>query len=164
MPVTSIDKNVDDRSIVVTSDFAAPVERIWQLWSDARQLEKWWGPPTYPATVTDFELVPGGRVGYYMTSPEGTRFGGLWMVESVEEPRRLTFADAFADADGNAAEGMPVGRCVVELTERDGGTRMVTTTTYASAEDLEKVLAMGMEEGLTAAIGQIDDLLAAEAA
>jgi uncharacterized protein YndB with AHSA1/START domain len=86
------------------------------------------------------------------------------MVESVEEPRRLTFADAFADADGNAAEGMPVGRCVVELTERDGGTRMVTTTTYASAEDLEKVLAMGMEEGLTAAIGQIDDLLAAEAA
>ena len=164
MPVTSIDKNIDDHSIVVTSDFPAPVERIWQLWSDARQLEKWWGPPTYPATVTDFELVPGGKVGYYMTSPEGEKFGGLWMVESVEAPRRLTFSDAFADADGNPAEGMPVGTCVVELTEHEGGTRMVTTTSYGSAEDLEKVVAMGMEEGLTGAISQIDDMLAAEAA
>ncbi len=164
MPVTSIDKNVDDHSIVVTSDFPAPVERIWQLWSDPRQLEQWWGPPTYPATVSDFDFVPGGRVGYFMTSPEGEKYGGLWTLDSIEAPHRLTFQDAFADDNGNPAEGMPVGTCVVELTESDGGTRMVTTTTYGSAEDLEKVVGMGMEEGLRGAIGQIDDILAAEAA
>ena len=39
----------------VTADFAAPVERIWQVYADPRQLEKVWGPPTYPATVVDHD-------------------------------------------------------------------------------------------------------------
>jgi len=164
MPVTSIDKNVDAHQLVVTSDFPAPVARIWQFWTEPRQLEQWWGPPTYPATVTDFDLTPGGRVSYYMTSPEGEKFGGYWDIQSVEPTSRLTFADGFADSEGKPAEGMPVGQIVVELIAHDGGTRVTTTTTYGSAEDLEKVVGMGMEEGMTQATGQIDDILAKEAA
>ena len=162
MPVTSIDKFPDDHSIVVTSDFPAPVERLWRLWTDVRQLEQWWGPPGYPATFPDATVEPGNRVSYYMTSPEGEKFGGYWDIESVEEPRRLTFRDGFADADGTPQDGMPVGRIEVEFQEHDGGTRVVSTTVYETAADLEKVLAMGMEEGLTAAIGQLDEILASE--
>lgn len=164
MPVTSIDKNPDDHSLVVVSDFPAPVERLWRFWTDPRQLEQWWGPPGYPATFTDAVFEPGGRVGYYMTSPEGERFGGYWDIETIEPPRRLTFRDGFADADGNPQEALPVGVIEVVLSEHDGGTRVVSTSTYATAEDLEKVLAMGMEEGLTGAIGQIDEILATERA
>ena len=162
MPVTSIDKSLDDHMLVVTSDFPAPVERLWRLWTDPRQLEQWWGPPGYPATFTDATFEPGGRVSYYMTSPEGERFGGYWDIDDIEAPHRLTFRDGFADADGNPQEGLPVGRIVVALSEHDGGTRVVSTTVYETADDLEKVLAMGMEEGLTGAIGQIDEILAAE--
>lgn len=164
MPVTNIDKNVDAHQLVVTSDFPAPVARIWQFWTEARQLEQWWGPPGYPATVTDFDLTPGGRVSYFMTSPEGEKFGGYWDIEGVEPTSLLTFSDGFADAEGNPAEGMPVGKIVVQFAERDGGTRVTATTTYSSAEDLEKVVGMGMEEGLTQATGQIDDILAKESA
>lgn len=162
MPVTSIDKDVDAATLVVTSDFPAPVERLWSLWTDPRQLEQWWGPPGYPATFDGTAVEPGNRVGYQMTGPDGETFGGYWDIEGVETPRRLTFRDGFADADGNPQEGMPVGRIEVEFHEHDGGTRVVSTTVYETADDLEKVLAMGMEEGLTQAIGQLDEILAGE--
>src|SRR5436853_623354 len=79
---------------------AAAVERAWQLWADPRQLERWWGPPTYPATVVDHDLSPGGRVTYFMTGPEGDKAGGWWEVAAVDPPRRLEFTDGFADGNG----------------------------------------------------------------
>jgi uncharacterized protein YndB with AHSA1/START domain len=164
MPVTDITTNSDDRSIVVTCDFPAPVSRIWEFWTDPRQLERWFGPPGYPLTVTEHDLRPGGRVNYYMTSPEGQKFGGYWDVRSVEPTTRLAYVDGFADAEGNAAEGMPLGDTVVDFTEHDGGTRVASTTVYGSAEDLQKVLDMGMAEGLTQAVGQLDAALVADAA
>ena len=48
-----------------------PIARVWALWADPRKLERWWGPPTFPATVLEHDLRPGGKVSYYMTSPEG---------------------------------------------------------------------------------------------
>lgn len=164
MPVTDITTNSDERSIAITCHFAAPVDRIWTFWTDARQLERWFGPPGYPLTVTEHDLRPGGRVTYYMTSPEGEKFGGYWDVREVEPTTRLAYLDGFADAEGNAAEDMPLGHTVVEFTEHDGGTRVASTTVYGSAEDLQKVVDMGMEEGLTQAVGQLDEALVADAA
>lgn len=45
---------------VVAAEYDADPDRVWRLWSDPRQLERWWGPPTYPATVTDHDLTAGG--------------------------------------------------------------------------------------------------------
>src|SRR5918995_434428 len=52
------------------------VRRAWQLWADPRQLERWWGPPGYPATFVDHDLTVGSRATYYMTSPEGEKHSG----------------------------------------------------------------------------------------
>ena len=73
MPVTDITKDIENRTLVITAEFAAPVERVWGLYEDARQLEQVWGPPTYPATFVDHELRAGARSTYYMTSPEGEK-------------------------------------------------------------------------------------------
>lgn len=161
MPVTEATSSMDDLSVVITSRFDAPVERVWQVWSDPRQLERWWGPPTYPATVTEHELRPGGAVRYYMTSPEGQRFGGWWQIEEVDEPTRLVFQDGFADSEGKPLPDLPVSRSTMTLTQEGDGTRMTVTTTYTTADDLQKVLDMGMLEGATEAGNQIDGLLAA---
>lgn len=161
MPVTDIQTDIPNRTLTIVSQFEAPVERIWQLWADPRQLELWWGPPTYPATVTKHDLTVGGRVVYHMTGPEGDQHGGWWDVKAVEAPRRLEFSDGFGDLEGNPDESMPVSSAIVELTARDGGTRMTMTSTYESAEALQKVLDMGVVEGSTSAINQIDALLAA---
>jgi uncharacterized protein YndB with AHSA1/START domain len=160
MTVTSIDKDLDNLTITVVADFDAPVERVWELWADRRQLERWWGPPGYPATFEEHDLSPGGRAAYYMTGPEGERYRGWWRVESVDPPRALDFSDGFADEDGNPTPDMPTSAVEVRLGEQAGGTRMEMRSTYESREDLEKVIEMGALEGVREAVGQIDALLA----
>lgn len=161
MPVIDVTKNLEARRLVITAEFAAPVERVWQLYADPRQLERVWGPPSHPATVVEHALIPGGRVLYYMTSPEGEKFHGGWNVLSVDEPNGFSFDDFFADADFRPADEMPVSHNSYVLESRDGRTRATFTTTYDSPEALQQVLDMGMEEGATLAINQIDEFLAA---
>lgn len=160
MPVTDVRHDLDNRTLTIIADFAAPVERVWQVYADPRQLEKIWGPPGYPATVVDHDLRPGGRVTYFMTGPEGEKHGGYWDVTTVDEPRGFTFDDGFADPDLNPNPDMPVSKNVFTFTDHDGGTRATFISTYDSAEALQQVLDMGMIEGATAAINQIDGLLA----
>ncbi|PTR28764.1 uncharacterized protein YndB with AHSA1/START domain [Rhodococcus sp. OK519] len=160
MPVTDVKQDLDNLTLIITAEFAAPVERLWQVYADPRQLEKVWGPPTYPATVVDHELVPGGRVTYFMTGPDGEKFAGYWAVSAVDEPRSFAFADGFADEDFNPNPELPVSKNVYAFTEHDGGTRATYTSTFESAEALQTVLDMGVIEGATSAINQIDELLA----
>ena len=160
MPVTDITKDVANRTITITATFAAPVERVWALYADPRQLERVWGPPSHPATFVDHALTVGARSTYYMTSPEGQKYAGWWRITEVDEPRSFVFDDGFADEDFNEAPGMPVSRNVYTFEAEGEGTRATYVSTYASAEDLQKVLDMGIEEGATLAINQIDAFLA----
>lgn len=161
MTVTSVRKDPEALTMTVTARFDAPVAQIWQLWENPRNLERWWGPPTYPATFVDFDLTPGGRVSYHMTGPEGDQPKGWWQVRVVDPPHVLEFEDGFADARGRPVDDLPTMVARVTLTEDDGGTLMSVETTFPSLEAMEQVLAMGAEEGFVAALGQIDDLLRA---
>ncbi|MDN5877704.1 MAG: SRPBCC domain-containing protein [Brevibacterium sp.] len=162
MPVIETSHNEQDLTLTMVAEFAAPPERVWEVYADPRQLEKVWGPPTYPATVVDHSLVPGGRVTYYMTSPEGEKFHGLWEVSEVEAPSRFVFRDYFADEDFNADESMPGSSSVYTFRGVEGGTQVTYESTFDSLEGLKTVLDMGMVEGATSAMSQIDDLLAEE--
>lgn len=160
MPVTDITHDLDHLTLTITAQFAAPVERIWEVYADPRQLEKVWGPPQYPATVVDHSLTPGGRVTYYMTGPEGERFYGYWTVLEVDEPRSFSYEDGFAHEDFTPDTDLPISTCVSTFSAQDGGTRAVYVTSYASREGLQTVLEMGVEEGSRTAIDQIDALVA----
>jgi len=165
MTVTDIQKDLESQRMTITAELDAPVERAWQLWANPRQLERWWGPPTYPATFVDHDLTPGGRVSYYMTSPEGEKFGGWWEILAVDAPHRLELRDGFADGDGAPNDDMPVTTMVVTLSDgADGGTRMVLESQFESREAMERLLEMGMDEGIQAAMSQIPAILADPAA
>lgn len=159
MSVTSIDKDFDSLTLTLVADFDAPMERVWRLWAEPRQLERWWGPPSHPATVEDHDLTPGGDVTYFMTSPEGERYRGWWRVTSVNPPKSLEFTDGFADKDGTPSADMPTTTVHVQLTEHDGGTRMELRSVFDSRQQMEQLESMGMAEGLQQAVGQMDALL-----
>ena len=161
MSTVDITKDLENATLVVTSVFAAPTDRVWRLWADPRQLERWRGPEPYPATVVDHDLRPGGHVSYYMTGPEGDQHKGYWNVLEVDPPRRLVFEDGFADDDGAPNDDLPTSRSEVTIEQAaDGHARMTITSHYDTTAQLEQVLAMGMEEGIRQAVGQIDALLA----
>lgn len=101
MPFTAASHDLESRTITITADFTAPVERVWQVYADPRQLERIWGPPGFPATFDRHELKPGGTT----TGPDGEKF-------------------------------------------------------YPTTEGLQQVLDMGVIEGASSAINQVDALLA----
>ena len=160
MTMTRLDKDVEHLTLTLVADFTAPVERVWRLWADPRQLERWWGPPSYPATVEEHDLTPGGDVTYFMTGPDGDKYRGWWRITSVDAPTSLEFTDGFADQDGAPNTTMPTMAVRVRLSEHGGGTRIEMRSVFDSAEQMEQLADMGMVEGLRQAVGQMDGLLA----
>lgn len=90
MTVTEVHKDRDALTMTVAAELDAGIERAWQLWADPRQLERWWGPPMYPATFVDHDLTPGGRATYYMTDPKvrSTSAGGRCSPSSRHDDSR----------------------------------------------------------------------------
>ena len=160
MPVTTVQKDTENLIMIVEAAFEAPVARVWEMWENPRLLERWWGPPTYPATVVDHDLGVDGSVTYFMTGPEGDRHHGWWRIIAVDPPHKLELEDGFGDADGQPNPDMPTTTMRMELVDRpEGGTVMTIETTFPSLEAMEQMVEMGMEEGITLAINQIDPLL-----
>ena len=160
MPITSVDKDFDSLTLSLTAEFEASREEVWNLWADPRKLERWWGPPSHPATFEKHDLSQGGEVAYFMTGPEGDKHHGWWRIESVDAPRALEFTDGFADADGKPTEGAPLTKVRMELSEAGGTTTMILRSAFASREQMNEMIEMGAAEGLQEAISQMDALLA----
>ncbi|WP_144712804.1 SRPBCC domain-containing protein [Curtobacterium pusillum] len=160
MPTTSVHTDPEERTMTLVAEFPVPVERLWGAFADPRQLERFWGPPGFPATFTSFDLRPGGRADYRMTSVQGERFLSLWRISEVDEPRRIVFEDLFSTEDGAVDETMPASETVLSFESVDAGSRVTVVTTFPSTSDLDRMLEMGMLEGYTEAFGQLDTVLA----
>jgi uncharacterized protein YndB with AHSA1/START domain len=159
MSVTSVDKDFDNLTVTLVAEFDAPIERVWQLWADARQLERWWGPPSHPATVEKHDLTTGGEVLYFMTGPEGDRSRAWWRITSVTPPTSLDFTDGFADQDGTPIAGTTT-TVQVRLAQHDDRTRMEVRSIFDSREHMEQLDRMGAIEVFQQTVGQMDALLA----
>ena len=163
MTVTALRKSPETLTMTVDAEFEASAERVWQLWADPRQLERWWGPPSYPATFTRHDLAPGSRVEYHMTGPSGDQPRGYWDVLETDPPRSLVFRDGFAHDDGTPNDDVPRNEARVTIEGLgQGRTRMSIQFQFPSAEAMEQMIAMRMDEGVEEAVGQIDAILAEE--
>lgn len=160
MPITSIDSDPASLTLTAIGDYAVPVERLWKAWTDPRQLERFWGPPQWPATFTRHDVRPGGGSEYFMTGPNGETSRGYWRFDVVEANRRFSIRDGFAKEDGTPNEAFPEIRMNVVFEGTDGGSRFVAVSTFPSLEAMERLVSMGMLEGLTAALHQLDDVVA----
>ena len=159
MPVTDITTDPENLTMTPVADAAASVDRLWNAFTDPRQLERFWGPPGWPATFTTFDLRPGGRVDYHMTSPQGERSGGSWEVLNVDEGRSFEVLDAFVGEDGEKLDGFPSMRMTFTFEQTDAGSRLTNVTYFPSHEALEQVVAMGAVEGSRMAMDQLDAVL-----
>ena len=160
MPVVSTETNVDALTMSVVAEWDASQQRAWQLFADPRQLERWWGPPEWPATFFRHDFTAGGKCAYFMTGPDGTKMYGWWKFLALEEPSRLEVEDGFADDNGEPTGQLGTSRMAVSIESSGSGSRMTLVSTFESADQLAEMIAMGMEEGMGQALGQIDAILA----
>lgn len=159
MPVTSVTTDAEALTMTLVGEFAAPVERLWEAFTQPAQLERFWGPPGWPATFTTFDLTPGGRAHYQMTSPQGEVSRGGWEFIAIDEPRRFEVLDSFLNGEGDILEGTPTMRVEFLFESTAEGSRMTNITYFDSLEALEQIVEFGAVEGSTLAINQLDAVL-----
>jgi uncharacterized protein YndB with AHSA1/START domain len=160
VPVTSVTSDPETLTMTLVGDYPVPVERLWAAWVDPRQLERFWGPPGWPATFTRHDMVVGGRSDYVMTGPEGERSAGYWIVTALDPGRSFELVDGFAGEDGEPNDEMPSMTMRMMFEPTSDGSRFTSVTTFPDLASMEQLVEMGMVEGATAAFGQMDDVLA----
>lgn len=155
MPLTAITKDVLGLTLTVVGDYPVPRERLWEAFADPRQLERFWGPPTWPATFTLLDLRVGGRAEYFLSGPDGEKWSGSWRFTAVDPPRSFSADDG---EDNVEDESMP-SSMVFTFDETRTGSRLTIVTRFSSVEAMEQTIP-GMEEALRVAMPQLDEVLA----
>jgi uncharacterized protein YndB with AHSA1/START domain len=163
MPITSVTSDTDALSLTVIGEYPVPVERLWEAYADPRQLERFWGPESWPATFTRHDMTVGGRSEYRMTGPDGTSSRGWWHFLAVDPGRGFEVEDGFSHDDGRPNADMPTMRMVFSFESTSTGSRLTSVTHFASLEAMEQLVQTGMVEGLRSALGQLDAVLAESA-
>lgn len=160
MPIKSVTSDPQALTLTVVGEYPVPVERLWEAYADPRQLERFWGPESWPATFTRHDMTVGGRSEYRMTGPDGSTSRGWWRFVAVEAGRGFEVEDGFADEDGRPNEAMPTMRMAFRFEPTASGSRFTSVTHFPSVEAMEQLVQMGMLEGLRSALGQLDGVLA----
>ena len=126
-------------AVVIERTFNAPIAFVWQLWTDAEQFQKWYGPQGATVPVAQMDVRVGGKRLICMEMQMPDRTMKMWFTgeyREVNPTSRLVYTDSMADEQGNvllpAAMGMPPGtpettEVIVELTDLGGQTKMVMT-------------------------------------
>lgn len=156
MPLSSVTRDAAKLTLTVVGDYPVPQQRLWDAFADPRQLERFWGPPAYPATFTRHDFRVGGRAEYFLTlGPNGEKWSGSWKFTAVNP---ISSFEAQDGEDNAEDENMPSSmKFTFETTK--AGSRMTVVTRFSSVEAMEQTLP-GMEEGLRAAMPQLDAVLA----
>jgi uncharacterized protein YndB with AHSA1/START domain len=161
MPVTNVVNDAAARTMTMTAEFDAPVARVWQLYADPRQLEKWWNPPGYPLTIVDHDLSVGGLVRAVVTPPEGDTVHAYWRITSVDAPWSMQWEDGFLDEQGEPDPATSPTTAQLTLADRPGGgTVMTIVTSFLDDESMREYLEMDIEDHLAVTIAQAEALLA----
>ena len=101
MPIVSISSDPASLTLTAIGEYPVPVKRLWAAWTDPRQLERFWGPPQWPATFTRHDLREGGRADYHMTGPAGEVSRGWWVFERVEADPDFVRLLLYSDLQGS---------------------------------------------------------------
>lgn len=155
-----------DKVLVLERVFDAPRELVFEMFTDCRHLEQWWGPRGWELPVCKMDFRPGGTWLYCMKcvdEAQGDFYGmeswGKQVFKAIDAPRSLSYTDYFSDADGNVNDSLPATDATVEFIEHDGKTKIVSRSTYATAEALKTVMDMGMLQGITETWDRLEERL-----
>lgn len=152
-------KDEANNTLTITRRFAAPKSKVWKAWTDPQILEQWWAPQPWKAVTKSFEFKEGGKWLYYMQGPKNDKNWSVVEYKTIDPENSYTAVDAFADEEGNKSSSFPITELKNEYTETDGVTQVKITSKYPSSQDIDRVLEMGLAEGMAMAFRSLDEIL-----
>jgi uncharacterized protein YndB with AHSA1/START domain len=157
---TDITTDLDELTLTVERVFAASRDLVFKAWSEAERLAQWWGPTGWTVPFCKVDFQAGGVWHYCMQGPGGEQSWGKAVYNEIVPGERITFTDAFSDEAGNTVAGMPVMTISVDFIDEGGTTRVVSRTKFASKDELENLLQMGVVEGIKQTWDRLEEYLA----
>lgn len=146
------------RDLVVTRVVDAPVGQVWQAWTDAEQVRRWWGPTGFTCPLARIDLREGGTSLVAMRSPAGQDLYNTWSYRSIVPHQRLEFIQNFADEHGNkltpASIGLPteipqdVRNLVTFKALGEHGTELTVTEYGYPSDQILELSKAGLEQVL----------------
>jgi uncharacterized protein YndB with AHSA1/START domain len=165
MSEVNVTKDLENKKLVVEFVANGSKDKVWQAYADKELFEKWWGPEGWETTTKEFSLIPGGKIHYGMKcvdASQGDWFGktswGVMDIVDVSPNDSFTYMDYFSDEEGVLNQEMPALKVTNEFIEKNGQTKIVSTSFADSAEQIEELINMGMIEGFTSQLNKLDEL------
>jgi uncharacterized protein YndB with AHSA1/START domain len=157
---TMISKDPVNTKLLVVREFDAPLEQVWRAWTERALLDQWWAPKPWKANTSSIDFRPGGTWFYSMEGPDGPKIYCRVDYQNIVPLKSFSGSDAFCDENGTVSAEMPSMYWNNEFSTTETGSRVSVEITFASEDDMNKIIEMGFEEGFTAALTNLDDLLA----
>jgi uncharacterized protein YndB with AHSA1/START domain len=144
-----------DRTIVITRTFAAPARILFDAWTRADLVKRWWAPKSHGVSMArcEADVRPGGAYRYVLQR-EGQEIAFSGTYTEVTPHSRLVYTNVF---EPMRAAGEAI--CTVTFEERDGRTRLVSREVYPSGAVRDQVIASGMEKGMRETMEQLESLV-----
>jgi len=86
--------DTSNRTLTIKRSLKAPVQLVWEAWTQPEHIAKWWGPKGMKVEVAEHNFNVGGRWKYTMKMPDGNKFitEGVYS-EIVELVKIISSAD-----------------------------------------------------------------------
>lgn len=156
---TQVIKDLKERTILVSREFNAPVELVWNAFTESEILDQWWGPAPWRAETKFQDFSPGGYWLYAMVSPENEKHWARMDYLSVETHKNYQLEDAFSDENGVVNPDLPVSKGINVFTPTQTGTKVEFKMNYTTQEQLQAIIDMGFEQGITQCFEQLNELI-----
>jgi uncharacterized protein YndB with AHSA1/START domain len=146
-------------TLTVRREFAAKRQLVWDCHTKSELLDRWFAPKPLTTRTSHMEFKEGGYWHYAMLMPDGQAFWSRLDYQTIDPIDGYTALDGFCDEAGIVNAEMPRATWDVVFTDASGHTLVTTSIQYDSPDDVEKVMAMGMKEGLASTLERLDELL-----
>lgn len=153
-------KDPSNKKLKVVREFDAPLTNVWRAWTERELLDQWWAPRPWKAVTQSIDFRPGGSWLYYMEGPDGSRHYCRVDYSKVAANKGFAGVDAFCDENGVISKELPSMQWDLQFSKSGDGTKVEVEITFASEEDLQKIVDMGFKEGFSAAHTNLDEVLA----
>ncbi|MCB1326967.1 MAG: SRPBCC domain-containing protein [Leptospiraceae bacterium] len=149
----------ENSTITVKKEFKAGRQLVWDCHTKSELLDQWFAPKPFRAKTKSMDFREGGHWHYAMVDPDGKEYWGWTEYTRIQPIDFYRALDAFSDSEGNVNTDLPRAEWHVQFRDRQTNTLVETKVQYASLADLETVIQMGMQEGLTSTLERLDELL-----